>query len=61
MLIERSVWSANSEFPAHQPWADDAERILTFLQLKVFWTTSCRVCSRASGKVRLLRRALATF
>ena len=32
MLIERSVWSANSEFPAHQPWADDAERILAFLQ-----------------------------
>jgi hypothetical protein len=32
MFIERSVWSANSEFPAHQPSADDAERIFAFLQ-----------------------------
>ena len=32
MLLDRSVWSATSEFPAGQAWADDTERILSFLQ-----------------------------
>jgi hypothetical protein len=27
-ILERAVWSKQSLFPAHQPWADDFERLL---------------------------------
>jgi len=31
-LLDESVWSAESHFPARQEWADDTERVLTFLR-----------------------------
>src|SRR5438034_6559839 len=30
-VLARACWSESSEFPAHQSWADEVERVLSFL------------------------------
>ncbi|MBI4493210.1 MAG: hypothetical protein HY690_10510 [Chloroflexi bacterium] len=32
VILDQAVWRAKDEFPAHQPWADELERILAFLE-----------------------------
>lgn len=31
-VLDRAVWREKSVFPAHQEWADEAERVLSFLE-----------------------------
>jgi hypothetical protein len=30
-ILDRAAWREESEFPASQDWADEAERVLSFL------------------------------
>ena len=30
-ILARSSWTESSEFPAHQSWADEVERVFSFL------------------------------
>ena len=33
-VLDKAVWRDESEFPAHQAWADDTERVLSFLETR---------------------------
>ena len=61
-VLERAVWREYSEYPASQVWADEAERLFTFLTAQdVFQRFLTRLCAREREKTAAIAEARAGF
>lgn len=62
MVVHRAEWRESSQYPASQAWADEAERLLAFLQAQdVLGRFLPRLCAREREKTAALAEARAAF
>jgi hypothetical protein len=61
-VLDRAAWRAESQYPAFQVWADEAERLFAFLEAQgAFDRFLPRLCAREREKTAALAEARAGF